>query len=70
MMVSGSVVQITNEKNRWYPALLIVDEIKDWGIRAYHLSITGEGVAYIRLTTGEFRYIGEARVIVGGAETL
>ena len=29
------IVQITDETNKRFPCLLIVDEVKSWGIQAY-----------------------------------
>lgn len=33
----NDVIQIVNETNRWFPCLLIVDEVKPWGVTAYAL---------------------------------
>ena len=30
----GDIVQITDENHAWFPALLIVDEVKNWGVQA------------------------------------
>jgi hypothetical protein len=33
----GDVVQITNEKHQWFGCLLVVSEVKGWGVLAYCL---------------------------------
>ena len=60
----GDIIQITDENDKWYPCLLIVDEIKPWGVQAY-ISIPrndGEpcGSAYYRIKSGKFEKVGEA----------
>lgn len=32
---NGDIVQITDESHPWFPCLLIVDEVKNWGVQAY-----------------------------------
>ncbi len=66
----GDVVQIVNPEHHWYPCLIIVSEVKSWGIQGY-LSIPKDnkgqegsiGQAYIRLSTGNFEVIGKASVV-------
>lgn len=56
----GDVIQLPLD-HKWPGTLWIVDEIKAWGVTAYHqpLSIDGER-AYIRLVPGQFVVIGAA----------
>lgn len=64
----GMIIQITDETHHWYPALLIVDEVKSWGVQAY--AIVPEGgrspkstvVAPIRIETGRFQVVGASAV--------
>jgi len=34
-MKKGDIVQITDKEHHWYPCLLIISEVKDWGIVGY-----------------------------------
>lgn len=64
----GDIIQITKEDDPWFPALLIVDEVKGWGVQAYTIiptSNTGDekpGNAYRRLQYGLFEKVGTASV--------
>jgi (2Fe-2S) ferredoxin len=68
----GDVVQITKPERHWYPALLIVEEVKPWGVQAYCLipeKNTGPAsVAYTRLKWEEIERVGRA-ILIGGAGT-
>lgn len=62
----GDIVQITDQTNRWFPALVVIHEVKSWGVMgfAYMPSPKGPpaGEAYYRLKAGEFETVG--RVVV------
>ena len=64
----GTVIQITNENHHWYPALLIVDEPKDFGCVAYMINVTSNdpGVpndpAYIRLKRDDYEIVGHSSI--------
>ena len=58
----GDIIQITDEGDGWYPCLLVVDEVKLWGVQAY-LSIPNKGDAYYRIENGKFRVVGKAVII-------
>ena len=65
----GDVVQITNEKHHWFPALLVVASIKSWGVQAYTVCVNNDnnepnGLAYIRLNHDEYEKVGVAKIIV------
>lgn len=65
-MQKGTIVQITNNEHHWYPCLVIVSEVKSWGIMGY-LSIPDSGNvgnAFIRISTGQFEVVGEALIVV------
>jgi hypothetical protein len=63
----GDVIQIINEENKWFPCLLVVSEVKSWGIQAYVMlpknDGTGTGFAYYRISYGEFVKIGSALIV-------
>lgn len=58
------VVQITDESHHWFGALIIVSEIKSFGVQGFapipHNDGSGTGQAYIRLETGKFERVGKA----------
>jgi hypothetical protein len=66
---TGDIIQITDQGNKWYPCLLIVDEVRTWGVQAYITipSSDGEplGNAYYRIPNGQFVKVGTAEIVVG-----
>lgn len=68
---SGDIIQITKEDDPWFPALLIVSEVKPWGVQAYTLILNSNdgskkpGNAYRRLKSELFEKVGMAAIIVG-----
>ncbi len=68
-MEKGDIVQIVDKKHAWYPAILIVDEVKNWGVQAWAL-IPGSndgsepvGKAYNRLPFNVIQLVGTANII-------
>jgi hypothetical protein len=61
-MKKGTIVQITNENDKWFPCLLVVDEVKGFGVQGY-ITIPQKGDAYYRVKTGDFEVVGEAKVV-------
>lgn len=62
----NDVIQI-NEKFKgtdWIGCLMIVDEVKDWGVQAY-LHVPMKGDAYLRISHGEYDVIGKAALVAG-----
>lgn len=62
------VIQVNKEMPEWTGCLLMVDEVKSWGVLA-HLRIPFKGNAYIRLTNDQFEVIGESVFEVKEDET-
>ena len=60
----GSIIQITDEDDPWFPCILIVDEVKSWGILGY-LTIppNATGNTYCQIANGKFEVIGLAKII-------
>lgn len=52
----GDIVQAVRG-NDWFPCLVVVTEVKSWGIQGY-TSIPKRGDAYIRINNGEFEDTG------------
>lgn len=61
-MEVGDVIQITNPDDKWFATLLIISELKSFGVQAYAI-IPMQGDAYYRVKTGDFEVIGKARVL-------
>ena len=67
----GDVIQITEPSHPWYPALLIVDEVKTWGVQAGCIGIVSNSnadaastsTAYNRLKNGDFEVVGSAILV-------
>lgn len=65
MVKVGSVIQANEQAGEWCGCLLIVEEVKSWGVMA-GMKIPFKGTAYIRLKTEQFEYIGEAVLVPKG----
>lgn len=55
----GDVIQVINPDHDWYACLLIVDEIKEWGVQA-GMKTPYYGVAFIRLLWKDIKRIGQS----------
>jgi hypothetical protein len=66
----GDVIQIIDEQHPWFPCLLIVDEVKSWGVRAcVMIPAANDGTkppsrAYTRLRFEQIEKIGEAAFVL------
>jgi hypothetical protein len=58
MIKVGDIVQVDPSKETFGACMVVVTEIKDWGIQGYVQSAGVEGQQYIRLNTGEFEKTG------------
>lgn len=64
----GDVIQCDPKTSRWGPVLVIVEEVRPWGVQGYFMMparvgggpTTIEGRAYVRVKSGEFVRIGRA----------
>lgn len=70
-MKEGDIIQITDEKHHWFPVLLVVTEIKSWGVTAYATIPVNDpdvpnGAAYIRVPHEQYEKVGAA--VVAAAE--
>lgn len=65
----GDVIQIIEPSHPWYPALLIVDEAKTWGVQAgcivpnSNTDAASTSTAYNRLKNGDFEVVGSAILV-------
>jgi hypothetical protein len=71
-MKFGDIVQIIDVQHPWYPCLLIVDEVKPWGIQAACIipeSNDGSELpvtAWNRLRTEQVVVVGQAMITIFG----
>lgn len=49
----GSIIQANENAKDWQGCVMIVDEVRNWGVQAY-LRIPAQGNAYIRLKYDQF----------------
>jgi hypothetical protein len=69
---TGDIVQITNDDHHWFACLIIVTEVRNWGIIGYITIPTNRdepnGTAYIRLKNEDFQVVGNATLVLGTGE--
>jgi len=62
MIQKDDLVQIINEEDKWYPAILVVSEVKSWGIQGYTM-MPLQGNAYYRVKFEDLEFVGRAKII-------
>jgi hypothetical protein len=71
-MKQNFIVQITNEKHPWFPCLIIVDEVKEWGVQGYITIPTNDEIpnnnAFIRLPKADYETVGAAVIALNNTE--
>ena len=59
----GSIIQANENAGDWCGTVLIVDEVKSWGVQAFvHVPMKGD--AYIRLRSDQFEVLGAEAVLM------
>jgi len=66
-MEKNQIVQVINPEHHWYAALVVVDEVKSWGIQGY-LTIPQQGQAFIRLENKDIEVVGQAVIVAQESE--
>ena len=66
----NDIVQIVDESHPWFPSLMIVSELKSWGVQCYcHIpksNAKNDTVqAYNRLSFDKIKLVGRAVVVCG-----
>lgn len=57
MIKKGSIIQANENAGDWCGCVLIVSEIKEWGVQAFmHIPFTGD--AFIRLRNDQYDALG------------
>jgi hypothetical protein len=64
----GDIVQVNPEKETFGGCMVVVTEIKAWGIQGYVQNAGANGQAYIRLKTEDFEHTGGKTVWIAGGE--
>ena len=59
----GSIIQANENAGAWCGTVLIVDEVKSWGVMAF-VHIPMQGDAYIRLKSDQYDILGGQAVIM------
>ena len=56
----GSIIQANENAGDWCGTVLIVDEVKSWGVQAFvHIPMKGD--AFIRLTPEQFEILSNGQ---------
>jgi hypothetical protein len=69
MFEKNDIVQIIDDTHSWYPALLIVDEVKSWGVRAFVVipisndNTTTPDLAFNRLKNEQIEKVGHVYIV-------
>lgn len=59
----GSIIQANENAGAWCGTVLIVDEVKSWGVQAFvHISMKGD--AFIRLKPDQYEVLGGHAVLM------
>ena len=59
----GSIIQANENAEEWCGSVLIVDEVKPWGVQAF-IHIPYQGDAYIRLKENQYDSLGAEAVLM------
>jgi hypothetical protein len=62
----GDIVQVNPEKEMFGACMVVVTELKSWGIQGYVQNAGVEGQAYIRLKSEDFEATGGKAVWMVG----
>ncbi len=68
MIEKGDIVQNADKNHHWYPCLIIVDEVKSWGILGY-LPFPNDNTgnvknAFIRLEFKTFEKVSKSNILL------
>jgi hypothetical protein len=58
ILTQGSIVQVDPSKDMFAGCMVVVTEVKSWGVQGYVQNAGEAGQAYIRLSTGDFENTG------------
>ena len=58
----GDIVQVAPDKEMFGACMVVVTELKSWGIQGYVQSANVPGQQYIRLKADEYEYTGGSAI--------
>lgn len=58
----GSIIQANENAGDWCGTVLIVDEVKSWGVQAF-VRVPMKGDAFIRLTPEQFEILSNGEAV-------
>jgi hypothetical protein len=68
----NDIVQITDEGHHWFPSLIVVSELKLFGIQGFAFIPANDcspaGQAYIRISASQYEVVGKAAIVPFDAE--
>lgn len=64
----GTLIQVNEKIDDWFGCVMIVDEVKNWGVQAY-LKIPCRGNAFLRLNWDEFVLLEDKAIFEIGDES-
>ena len=64
----GTLIQVNEKIDDWFGCVMIVDEVKNWGVQAY-LKIPCRGNAFLRLNWDEFVLLENKAIFEIGDES-
>lgn len=63
----NDIVQITDNSHHWFPSLIVVTELKSFGIMGFCFIPANDGTpagqAYIRLRSEQYERVGRATMV-------
>ena len=66
----NDIVQITSDEHHWFPCLVVVNELKSYGVMGFVMIPSNDGTpagqAYIFLKSGQYEIVGHAVIVPGG----
>jgi len=72
LLQEGDIIQITDADDKWFPCLLIISEVKSWGVQAYITIPRNDGEplgnAYYRIANDKFQKVGVAEYYAGSPD--
>jgi len=66
----GDIVQVNPEKDTFGACMVVVTEVRSWGIQGYVQNAGQVGQAYIRLKTEDFELTGGRAVWIVASENM
>ena len=59
----GSIIQANENAGEWCGTVLVVDEVKSWGVQAF-VRVPMKGAAFIRMTPEQFDILSNGEAVL------